>query len=117
MLAHPAPPPAPATTPPPEPEVGVRYKSKLEEAVKGTTTLSELEATFGVHLIESLEPREVLLFCNHLARITNSVTTTVKEWSQTEALYERLLSGLKGRLDELSSYELVVLLSSMARCE
>lgn len=91
------------------------YKSLLEEKVKQTTTLTELDEITRTHPIESLEPKEIVLFCNHLARITNSATTTVKEWGHTSALYDRLLSGLSGRLDELSSYQLVVLLSSMAR--
>ncbi len=66
-----------------------------------------LEDLLKLHPIRQLHLSELVLFVSQLSRVTYAATTTVRGWAQTQALLDRLLSGLDGRLEELTTYEQV----------
>lgn len=56
----------------------------LESTVRATTTMQQLQDLLRGYTPGKLTPPELVLFCNHLARITDASRTTVRVWSQTQ---------------------------------
>ncbi|KAF5838331.1 hypothetical protein DUNSADRAFT_3002 [Dunaliella salina] len=90
---------------------------RFEEAVKATSEKQELKDLMAQHAkqVRKLDPGEIVLVCNQMAKLCDPQRMPWRAWKEVQGWATQMLALLDPSLEQLSTFELVVLLAALAR--